>query len=360
MHMPLFQLTPDKLSALPKTTFAELGIKERSDLQRLLRANLSAIAPDCLILAEEFSEWEDSKKRIDLLALDRDANLVVIELKRDEDGGHMDLQALRYAAMVSTMTFQDAVESRLRFLAKHDATQDARASILNFLDWSSPEENAFAEDVRIVLASADFSRELTTSVLWLNQRDIDVRCVRIRPYRLADEVVLDIQQIIPLPEAQEFQVQLRQKVREERSRTDSYRDFTRYDLRVGSNTYTRLAKREFVFRVVQHAMLHEGATPEDIASTIHQNHDRIWREAPGTLNSGQFVEYVGTQSTLAGRAFNPRRFFCASEELFHLNGKTYAFSNQWGGQGVVDSVDALLTKYGNGKISYEPAVTSVV
>ena len=37
-----------------------------------------------------------------------DANLVVVELKRTEDGGLMDLQALRYAAMISAMPFERA------------------------------------------------------------------------------------------------------------------------------------------------------------------------------------------------------------------------------------------------------------
>jgi hypothetical protein len=58
------------------------------------------------VIAEEFSEWEDSRRRIDLLGGDRDGNLVVIELKRTEDGGHMELQAIRYAAMVSALTME--------------------------------------------------------------------------------------------------------------------------------------------------------------------------------------------------------------------------------------------------------------
>jgi len=41
---------------------------------------------------------------------------VVIELKRTEDGGHMELQAIRYAAMVSAMTFDGAVEIYGRYL----------------------------------------------------------------------------------------------------------------------------------------------------------------------------------------------------------------------------------------------------
>jgi RecB family endonuclease NucS len=64
------------------------------------------ISDDLLVLAEEFSQWEDSCRRVDLLAVDRNGELVVIELKRSEDGGHMDLQSLRYAVMISTMTFQ--------------------------------------------------------------------------------------------------------------------------------------------------------------------------------------------------------------------------------------------------------------
>ena len=48
-----------------------------------------------MVLAEEFGDWQDSRRRIDLLCLDRDAGLVVVELKRTEDGGHMELQAIR-------------------------------------------------------------------------------------------------------------------------------------------------------------------------------------------------------------------------------------------------------------------------
>jgi RecB family endonuclease NucS len=44
-------------------------------------------------MAEEFSDWQDRSRRIDLLCLDTDANLVVVELKRTNDAGHMELQA---------------------------------------------------------------------------------------------------------------------------------------------------------------------------------------------------------------------------------------------------------------------------
>ena len=85
-------------------------MRERQDLQRLLRSQIEIVSPDTLIISEEFSQWEDSNRRIDLLGIDKNANLVVIELKRTEDGGHMELQSIRYAAMISAMTFERAVE----------------------------------------------------------------------------------------------------------------------------------------------------------------------------------------------------------------------------------------------------------
>src|SRR4051812_40227804 len=80
-----------------------------------------------------------------------------------------------------------------------------------------PDEDRFAQDVRIVLASAEFSRELTTAVMWLNERDLDIRCVRLKPYADNGRVLMDVQQVIPLPEAADYQVRIREKEARERT-----------------------------------------------------------------------------------------------------------------------------------------------
>ena len=63
----------------------------------------------------------------------------------------------------------------------------------------------------ILIVSEDFSKELTTSVLWLNQNNLDIRCVRVQPYHSPDRLIVDVQQIIPLPQAETYTTALKEK-----------------------------------------------------------------------------------------------------------------------------------------------------
>ena len=227
--MTLYRVAGHKLEAVPPTTFAEERILERRDLQRLLRSDASPLGEDLLVLEEEFSKWQDSARRVDLLCLDRQARLVVVEIKRTDDGGHMDLQALRYAAMVSSMTLEQAITTRTRSLGSEGTRAQAEAEILDFLGWGSVDDDELTDEVRIVLVAADFSTEITTSVLWLNKRGLDVTCVRLRPYRLGDQLLIDAAQTIPLPEAADYEVKVREQAKETQkvrsARQDSLRRF---------------------------------------------------------------------------------------------------------------------------------------
>ena len=98
--MPLYELTSDAFRPIGEASFLALKIHERGDVQRMLRFQVDVLGDDLYVLAEEFGEWEDSQWRIDQLAIDREANLVVIELKRTADGGQMELQSIRYSAIV--------------------------------------------------------------------------------------------------------------------------------------------------------------------------------------------------------------------------------------------------------------------
>lgn len=214
--MPLFYVQNGSLLPVPPTTFAQEAVMERSHLQAMLKLDTAPLGEELLVLTEEFGHWEDSNRRIDLLCLSRNGGLVVVEIKRTEDGGHMELQAIRYAAMVSSMTLDQAIHAHSRYLGGEAASERARKAVLDFIDVASLGEAELQEQVRIILVSADFSQEITTAVIWLNRQGLDIRCVRLRPYKLGAQLLIDATQIIPLPEAAEYEVKIREQADETR------------------------------------------------------------------------------------------------------------------------------------------------
>lgn len=353
--MPIFEITEDGIGPLNLSTFSEMKVHERRDLQRVLRDNISVVAPDTLVIAEEFGDWDESRRRIDLLAVDRDANLVVIELKRTEDGGHMELQSVRYAAMVSTMTFDQAVDIFGRHLNQsgHDDA-DAKAELLDFLGWDEPDDDAFAQDVRIVLASAEFGRELTTSVLWLIDRGIDIRCVRLKPYDLDGRILVDVQQIIPLPEVAEYQIRVSEKKRKERESRIDTRDWTSYDLRLGDRQLTGLRKRHAIYQIFRF-LADKGIPPERIAEKCGRRAGRALISVSGEVEGDEFIRLAKANRLAEGKAFDPKRYFSAPSELVHHSGRTYAFLNQWGGNDWLEAMTQLRDTFGEHHIEFAPS-----
>ncbi len=241
--MPLYRISDQKLEPVPNTTFVTEAILERRHLQKLFMADVSPLGEDLMVLAEEFGDWEDARRRIDVLCLDKQSRLLVVELKRTDDGGHMELRAIRYAAMVSSMTPEQAVLAHARYLGTPDADDKAKAAILEFLELDSTDDLEFTDEVRIILVAANFSPEITTSVLWLNKQGLDVTCVRLIPYKLGSDVLIDVTQIIPLPEAKSYEVRIRTQVEEARkvrsARHEIFRQFWAQFIE-RSKTVTRL------------------------------------------------------------------------------------------------------------------------
>ena len=258
--MAIYHVSGGRALPVEETTFQAEGIFERQDLQGMFRASIGMLIPGAMVLAEEFGDWEDSRRRVDLLCLDRSARLVVVELKRTEDGGHMELQAVRYASMVSHMTFAAAVRAHQAFLDENGVDGDAEQLILEHLGWDEPQEDEFASEIAIVLASAEFSKELTTAVIWLSEHDIDIRCIKLKPYKLGESVLVDVLQIFPLPEAADYQIRLKEKGREGRRVRIQNRDLRRYRLEIGGQAHDRLPKRRLALLVIREAV-NRGRNP---------------------------------------------------------------------------------------------------
>ncbi|KAA0892486.1 hypothetical protein [Pusillimonas sp. ANT_WB101] len=348
--MPLYEMTGESLSPVNGRTFTDFGLTERQNLQRAIRVSIDAITPDpevkTMVLAEEFGDWVGANRRIDLLCLDENANLVVVELKR-ESATHMELQALRYAAMISTMRFDQAVQAHAKYLESIGSEGDAEQSIREFLGVEDGPV-AFSEKVRIVLAASEFNSEVTTTVLWLNEQGLDIRCVQLRPHDVDGRVLVDIQQIIPLPEATSYQVALREKTNERVVARSNNRDMTRYDLTIGDQIFTNLPKRRLMYEITAE-MISRGVTPEQMATVVPWKSSSMFAQADGTLDKSSFIKLLPK--------YQIDRCYTDDKDLFHLNEKTFALTKMWGDR-TIEAIEAITSLNPNGRqIDFEPAIT---
>jgi len=218
----------DKASKITESSFVGLNIWERKHIEEWIRTNPEMLGEDLLIVSIEFDRFSNSSDRLDVLALDRSGNLVVVELKRDSATGYADLQAIRYAAMVSSMTIELLlpyyISYRKKYYKETLSEGEANDQIVEFVESDTFSE--LSNKPRIILCSEGFSQEITATVLWLRESDIDISCVKITPYKVDEKIIIVPKVVIPLEEAKQYLIDIKRKEEEREQSRKKYRPKT--------------------------------------------------------------------------------------------------------------------------------------
>jgi hypothetical protein len=223
--------TSNRITKLKEVSFSELGFTERNHLQEWLANQPDALGEELLIIQKEFDGFDDTRERLDLLAIDKQGSLVIIENKLDDSGRDVVWQALKYASYCSTLSKTQISEIFQKYLDKSEPNRDAKALICDFLG-----QEDFAEvvlnpgnDQRLIMVAAQFRKEVTSTVLWLLKHRVFVKCFRATPFKDGNDMFLTVEQVIPLPEAEELMIGISEKEVEEQ--TSERGQATRHQLR---------------------------------------------------------------------------------------------------------------------------------
>ncbi|HYW09916.1 MAG TPA: endonuclease NucS domain-containing protein, partial [Longimicrobium sp.] len=190
----LFIIDPQAQTAreVSTATLAGLKFRERYDLQEWVLATPRLLGEDLLVITSEFSGFDRTSERLDILAIDTRGKLVIVELKRSAVGTHAELQALRYAAYCSNLSLTDVAEIYADYLRKRGedlSHDDAVARIRGFVE--EPGFEGPDNKPRLILAAEEFPPEITATVMWLRTFQLDLTCVRLRPHMVGEHLVLD-------------------------------------------------------------------------------------------------------------------------------------------------------------------------
>ena len=205
----------NRIYKVDKKTFTELGLKEREHLQEWIAYNPSVFGEELLIIQKEFSNFDGTNERLDLLALDKQGNLVIIENKLDDSGKDVTWQALKYASYCSGLKKEEIIKIYQDYLDKYSLEEKAEDNIAEFMEEN---EESFEEIVlnsgfgqRIILVASKFRQEVTSTVLWLMNFNIKIQCFKTTPYQFNDELFINFEQIIPTKDAEEYMIGMAEK-----------------------------------------------------------------------------------------------------------------------------------------------------
>lgn len=215
----------NSLHSLQEVSFSSLGFTERYHLQEWLAKNPQALTresdDELLIIQKEFAGFDDTKERLDLLAIDKKGNLVIIENKLDDSGRDVVWQALKYAGYCANLRKEQILEIFQLYLDKEqpEETRPAAEVMAEFLEYESLDEVLINQirTQRVMMVAANFRKEVTNTALWLMQFGIRAQCFKVTPYRFNDDVFVDIRQVIPTPEAESYMIGMALKYAEEQS-----------------------------------------------------------------------------------------------------------------------------------------------
>ena len=212
-------LSENRLVRLEKRRFGDLNLQERPHLQEWLVQTPEALGEELLVNQKEFDGFADTRERLDLLALDKEGRLVVIENKLDDSGRDVVWQALKYVAYCSSLKKAEVVEIYQNYLDRWSHGESALANLCEFLEVEDLDDRVLnaGNEQRLVLVAANFRKEVTTTVLWLIGHGVRAECFRVVPYSFGEEVLIDLQQIIPMPEAEDYMIGMAAKESEEKS-----------------------------------------------------------------------------------------------------------------------------------------------
>ena len=212
-------LSENRLVRLEKRRFSDLNLQERPHLQEWLVQMPEALGEELLVIQKEFDGFADTRERLDLLALDKEGRLVVIENKLDDSGRDVVWQALKYVAYCSSLKKAEIVEIYQKYLDRWLNGQNAVANLCEFLEVEDLDDAVLnaGNEQRLILVAANFRKEVTATVLWLLGHGVRAQCFRVLPYSFGEELLIDLQQIIPTPEAADYMIGMVAKESEEKS-----------------------------------------------------------------------------------------------------------------------------------------------
>lgn len=199
----LWRIDGQRPKLVKATTLEEQSLEE-ARLEDWIERNPEILGEQLLVIGRQV-QVADVADKLDLLALDRNGNAVIIELKRGDVDVPADFQALRYASYISRWEYDDIENQARAYFEQRGEAKDFNFIDLleEFFDEEVPDIN---QDQRILIVGRSVRQKLVSVAMWLLDHGIDVKVIEIMPYKDADSLYLYPKTILPPPSLDIYEI----------------------------------------------------------------------------------------------------------------------------------------------------------
>lgn len=220
----MFKVDEENLSVetMDRVKFSEVGWTEPEEIEEMVSNNLEKFIgqnrgeENILVIGRQVKD--ESKGRNDLVALDGDGNIVLIEIKRDLDDykvrrENIESQAIRYAASLASIDSPEEILSKIYkdYYTRYEIPEDedhedgaARKKLYDFLETNDVDFSSVNEKQRIVLFASGYGERSLSSLAWLSKSGVDITVLEGSLFKFEGELMLDVEQLLPVVEEEEF------------------------------------------------------------------------------------------------------------------------------------------------------------
>lgn len=248
--MYLINKSQNRISKICEKSFNDLGFREREHLQEWLANNPEALGEELLIIQKEFDGFNDTNERLDLLALDKQGNLVIIENKLDDSGRDVTWQSLKYASYCSRLSrgqIKEIYQQYLDILCSNDNAENKLMEFFNNTDYEEIPLNQ-GQTQRIILVARNFRKEVTSTVLWLMNYKLRIQCIKVIPYALGEQLFLNLEQIIPLKDAEDYIISMADKTQDDINTQEELKSRHNIRLDFWKNLLKQINSQSYLFQ----------------------------------------------------------------------------------------------------------------
>jgi len=179
------------LSASNKPRMSKhVSFETEKDIEELLEKNIEILEKNAFIIGRQV-RTEDGKY-IDLLALDKNANTIIIELKKGETPHFTSSQILDYFSWVKSLKKQQQINE----IAKKNHLGEFHTIEQKFNDHFGNTPNDWNLNQRLIIVGEQIDKKTKQVATDLLEYNLDISCVELNAFELGQEKIVSIRTIV--------------------------------------------------------------------------------------------------------------------------------------------------------------------